>query len=141
MSTLINMPIWAWIYLVLVLIVFIASMFTERKRDVHQISGSVFSLFSICALVVALFNPPVAGFLGWFVLPITAIGLYWEFSRAEQEIVVARARLAEDGELDDEEREFLLNIAIGLNALIVVPGYVAGLIVGYSMLRGFFGIA
>ncbi len=139
MFTLINMPLWAWLYLVLVLIVFIAGFFTEYKRDFNEISGSVLSLFSICALVVALFNPSVASFLGLLVFPITAIGIYWEHSRAEREIVFARARLSEEIELDDDERELLLNVAIGLNALLVVPGYVAGLIVCFNIIKSFSG--
>ncbi|MCK5384771.1 MAG: hypothetical protein KAJ29_04285 [Alphaproteobacteria bacterium] len=139
MFTLISMPLWAWLYLVLVLIVFIAGFFTEYKRDFYEISGSVLSLFSICALVVALFNPFVAVFLGWFVFPITVIGLYWEYSRSEREIVFARTRLAQEIDLDDDEREFLLNIAIGLNVLLVVPGYVAGLIICFNLLGNFLG--
>jgi hypothetical protein len=138
MFELINMPIWAWLYLVLVLLMFIAGFFTEYKRDFNEISGSVLSLFSICALVVALFNSPVAAFLGWLVFPITAIGIYWEHNRAEREIVFARGRLSEEIELDDDEREFLLNVAIGLNALLVVPGYVAGMIVCFNMITALF---
>lgn len=141
MLALISMPIWAWLYLVLVMLVFIAGFFTEYKRDFNEISGSVLSLFSICALVVAFFNSPVAVFLGWFVFPITAIGVYWEHSRAEREIVFARGRLSQEIELDDEEREFLLNVAIGLNALLVVPGYAAGMIVCFNAIKALFGSA
>ena len=139
MFELVNMPIWAWLYLVLVLLVFIAGFFTEYKRDYNEISGSVLSLFSICTLVVALFNSTVATFLGLFVFPITAIGIYWEYSRSEREIVFARGRLAQEIELDDDEREFLLNVAIGLNALLVVPGYAAGLIVCFGFFGNFWG--
>jgi energy-coupling factor transporter transmembrane protein EcfT len=135
----INMPIWAWLYLVLVLLVFVVGFFAEYKqRDFYEIYGSVLSLFSICTLVVALFHPSVVAFLGLFVFPITVIGIYWEHTRAEREIVFARARLAQEIELDDEEREFLLNVAIGLNALLVVPGYVAGLVVCYNVIKAFF---
>ncbi len=136
MFELINMPIWAWLYLVMVLFVFIAGFFTEYKRDFNEIYGSALSLFSICILVVALFNTSVATFLGLFVFPITAIGIYWEHSRAEREIVFARGRLAQEIELDDEEREFLLNVAIGLNALLVAPGYVVGIIVCFNFWGG-----
>jgi len=139
MSTLINMPLWAGLYLVLVLIVFIAGFFTKHDRDFNEIYSSALSLFSICALVVAFFNPSVAAFLSWFVFPITAIGLYWEFSRAERETVFARGRLAQEIELDDDEREFLLNIAIGINALIVVPGYVVGLLLCFNLLGCYLG--
>ena len=122
----------------LVLISFISGFLAPYKHSVYEISGSVLSLFSISVLVVALFNVSVETFLGWFVFPITAIGMYWEYNRAEREIVFARSRLAEEIELDDEEREFLLDIAIGLNALTVVPGYVAGIIVCFNMLNSFF---
>lgn len=134
----VDMPVWAWLYLVLVMIVFVAGFLTGYKRSFYQIYGSVLSLFSICALVVALFNSVVAGFLGVFVFPITAMGLCWEYIRSEKELVFARARLAQEVDLDDEEREFLLNIAVGLNALMVVPGYVAGIIVCYNLFIGFF---
>lgn len=135
----INMPVWAGVYLILVLIVFISGFFTERSQGFHEISSSVFSLASICALVVALFNVQVAVFLGWFIVPITGMGLYWEYFKAERDLVFARLHLAEEIDLDDEEREFLLNIAIGLNALMVVPGYVAGLVLSFNLLGRVFG--
>ncbi|MFP4097525.1 MAG: hypothetical protein ACLFP8_01095 [Alphaproteobacteria bacterium] len=135
----VSLPIWAGVYLIVVMIVFIAGFFSGHKQTFHEISGSVLSLLSICTLVVSLFNGFVASFLGWFVLPVTLIGLYWEYNRAEREIVFARIRLSEEVDLDEDEREFLLNFAIGLNALIVVPGYVCGVILSFNLLQNFLG--
>lgn len=84
-----------------------------------------------------MFNVEIAQFLGLFLLPITAIGIYWEYSRAERETVSAKRQLAEEIDLTEEEQEFMLNIALGLNALVVVPGYVAGLILCFNMLTNF----
>lgn len=92
------------------------------------------SLFSICVLSLALFNPIIADFLGLFLLPITAIGISWEFSRAERGTVTAKRQLSEEVDLSEEEQAFMLNLALGLNALVVVPGYAAGLILCFNML-------
>ena len=140
MLTDISLPWWGWAYLLLVLTMFVIGFFVRDSGfDADRSVASAFSLFSICIFVVGFFNPPLITFLGLFVIPMTAIGVYWEFTRAVRETARAQEELAGAHDLDDEERGFLLNMAIGLNALVVVPGYMMGIILSYHMIAGLLG--
>lgn len=121
-----SLPWWASLYLLVVLGLYVAGLFTEKPRSRHEFVGSAMSLFSICTFVICYFSLEVFQLFGLLVIPLTACGIYWEFTRAIRETSYAREMLAEEGDLTDGEQDFLLNIAIGFNALIVVPGYLAG---------------
>ena len=130
----ISLPWWGWGYLILALIVFVISWSVEAARSHDNILASTLSLFTICVSVIGFFNPPVIAFLGFFIIPMVALGVFWEFTRAVKETDVAQAMLEEDPELTEKERDFLLNIAIGFNALIILPGYIMGLILCFNVL-------
>ncbi len=131
-----DMPWWASGYLLIVLGLFLAGFFTEKPRTHHEFIGSAMSLFSICTFVVCFFNPEVFQLFGLLVIPMVLIGIYWEFIRAVQETSYAREMLSEEGDLSKGEQDFLLNVAIGFNAMIVVPGYVAGVILSLRAVGG-----
>ena len=128
------LPWWGWVYLLIVMVAFVAGFFVDREFTTNDIVMSVFSFFSICTFVIGFFNPPIVAFLGLFIIPMTALGIYSEFSNAIVETQLAEEELAKDPELDEGERVFLLNIAIGLNALLVVPGYAIGIILCFNVL-------
>ncbi len=124
----VTMPWWGWGYLLFVLAMFIASFMAEDPRSRHEIIGSTLSLFTICTFVVGFFNFFVAEFLGVMLLPMLAVGVYWEFTRSLSEIKRAQILLEGEKDLSDEERGLLLNVAMIFNAVVVVPGYVMGLV-------------
>ncbi len=128
------LPWWATGYLFIVFGLFVAGLFTEKIRSHHEIVGSVMSFFSISVFVVCFFDTGLREMFGLLFLPMTAIGLYWEFMRAVKETSYAREMLKDEGDLSDEERSFLLNVAIGFNALVVVPGYMMGVMLCLSVL-------
>ncbi len=130
------LPWWGWGYLLFVLLMFVASFFTDKSPKFNEISSSVLSLFSICVFVISFFNYQLIEFLGVLIIPMTLIGIYWEFTRAIIETKHAEVELANEVELDDSERKFLLNMAIGFNAVIVVPGYIIGMVLSIDVLRG-----
>ena len=113
---------------------FVTSFFSEKSLNRHEISASLLSLISLFTFVVGFYNPPVIQFSGLLIIPMTLIGIYWEFTRAVQETGYAQDELAQEPDLSDGERAVLLNVAIGFNALIVVPGYVMGIILSFNVL-------
>lgn len=128
------LPWWASLYLITVLGLYIAGLFTEKKRSQHEIVGSAMSLFSICTFVLCFFYAGLAVLFGYLVIPMALVGIYWEFTRAVQETSYARKMLSEEGDLSEGEQDFLLNMAVGFNALIIVPGYLAGIILSFRAL-------
>ncbi len=132
----IMLPWWGWFYLFFVLLMFVASFFSHKKQNFNEIISSAFSLFTICVLVIGFFNFQIVNFLGVLIIPMTLVGIYWEFTRAVIETKEAEAELASEAELNDNERVFLLNIAVGFNALTVLPGYIIGIILSLDILRG-----
>ncbi|MBI1301728.1 MAG: hypothetical protein GC137_08745 [Alphaproteobacteria bacterium] len=134
----IDMPWWAWGYLFVVIGIFIASFFTPREISFNRLSASACSLFSICTFVIAFFHSPIAHFLGLFLVPMTLIGIYWEFVNAADETSEAQDYLNNQHDIDEGERAFLLNVAIGLNALVIVPGYVLGILLSVDVLQRLF---
>ncbi len=130
------LPWWGWGYLLFVLIMFVVSFFADKKVNFNELTSSAFSLFTICVFVIGFFNPQIVTFLGVLIIPMALIGIYWEFTRAVIETRQAEVELTNEAELDDSERKFLLNVAIGFNALIVVPGYIVGIVLSISVLQG-----
>ncbi len=130
------MPWWAWLYLVVVFAIYAIGLFLDEDADRVKRIISVFSLISICLCVSGFFNPTIAGFLGFLFVPIVACGLYWEFREAVRDTSKAQAEIAKDQELDDWERNALLNMGIALNAALVVPGYMFGVMLCVQLLTG-----
>lgn len=131
----ITMPWWGWLYMLFVTAMFISSFFAEERPNMNEILGSSLSLFTICIFVVGFFNVFVADFLGLFLIPMLAIGVFWEFSHALSETERAKEVLLEQNDLTDGEKNFLLDAAIAFNALVVVPGYVMGLVVCINVIK------
>lgn len=134
MFTQVVLPWWGWGYLLFVLTIFVTSFFSEKSLNMNEVSASAMSLFSICVFVIGFYNPLVVQFLGILIIPMTLIGIYWEFTSAIYETENAQDELAREADLSDGERTLLLNVAIGFNALIVVPGYVIGILLSFNVL-------
>lgn len=111
-----------------VLVMFVVSFFSKEAPDVNELGASIFSLLSICIFVVGFSNPLITQFLGVFIIPMTGLGVYWEFTNAVRETETAQHELAGEKSLSEGDRALLLNVAIALNALVVVPGYVIGIV-------------
>tara|TARA_R110002095_G_scaffold190659_2_gene168321 strand:+ start:918 stop:1331 length:414 start_codon:yes stop_codon:yes gene_type:complete len=128
------LPWWAWVYLLFVLVTYVFSWSVDAARSRHNVVSSSLSLFTICVCVVGFFNSHILSVFGIMIVPMVAVGVYWEFTRAVQESEIAHVMLDGDPELTDGERDFLLNTAIGFNACVVLPGYVMGLILCLNIL-------
>lgn len=141
MDTGVLMPWWAWGYLMLVSAIFIMGCFVEpktvsRKMYVNSMFASCCSLFCICIFVIGVFNPEAVSVFGPMIVPMTVVGLFWEFTKAVNETRIAERELKREFDLSDDEQKFMLNMAIGFNAILVVPGYVAGLMLSMRILGG-----
>lgn len=139
METGVLMPWWAWGYLMLVSATFIVGCFIEPQtvsRRVYRniLIASCCSLFCICVFVTGVFNPQSVRVFGPMIVPMTLVGIFWEFTKAVNETRIAELELEKETDLSDDEQKFLLNLAIGFNAVLVVPGYVAGLVLSARIL-------
>ncbi len=141
MDTGVLMPWWAWGYLMLVSAIFIMGCFFEpktvsRRVYANTLFASCCSLFCICVFVIGVFNPDAVRVFGPMIVPMTAVGLFWEFTKAVNETRIAERELQHEMDLSEDERKMMLNAAICFNAILVVPGYVAGLMLSARILGG-----
>ncbi|MGH1457060.1 MAG: hypothetical protein ACRBDI_09785 [Alphaproteobacteria bacterium] len=122
------LPWWAWAYLFALLSLFFAGLFSGEERSFNRIISSAFSVFSINIFVIGFFNGFIIDLIGYLIIPMFMIGVFWEFTRANIETARAQSELEKEVELSEGERDFLLNTALLFNAVVIVPGYVAGFV-------------
>ena len=129
------MPWWAWAYLLSLLTLFIAGLLADDDtRSFNRIISSAFSIFSIYIFVFGFFNQFVLDAIDYLVIPMFLIGVFWEFTRSNIETKHAEEELKKEADLSEEERNLFITIAIGVNALVIVPGYAAGFILCFRAL-------
>ncbi len=133
------MPWWAWLYLSFVFAMFVLSLFVEKPVSIDDLIGSALSLFTICICVIGFFNAEVSSFFGLLLLPMVGLGCVWEFKRAIEETGRTQDELEKEKELSEGEQRVMLNIAIGFNAAMIVPGYMVGIVVCFHMVKGMLG--
>lgn len=129
-----TLPWWGGAYLSLIVVVYLASFGVKKRFYVRDAFDALMSIFCLCVFVIAYFNGAVAAFFGYLLIPMTAIGLLAEHARAEDEMVQARMMLRDEGDLSEEEERFVMHSAQILNALLILPGYGAGLYLSLSIL-------
>lgn len=130
----ITLPWWGWGYLLVTLFFFVIGVLGDDKKMWNEIVSSALSLFSICLFVIGFFNYFIVDAVDLLFIPMFLIGIYWEFTKAVVESSRAEEELAKEAELNENERLVMLNVAIAFNACLVVPGYVMGLILCFSVL-------
>tara|TARA_B100001989_G_scaffold252785_1_gene236198 strand:+ start:37 stop:471 length:435 start_codon:yes stop_codon:yes gene_type:complete len=132
-------PWWILLYLLFVLILSGFSLVEPLQEDYVAAISSIFSIVCIFVFTIGFYHKPLADFFGFFVIPMTIVGISWEFGQSVRGTEKAEKLLEEEKELSDEERGFLINAGIFLNAAIVVPGYVMGLMLCFDFLKGLTG--
>lgn len=138
MNTFQTLPWWALSYLGVVFALSFAGAFSGFRTDPAAAVSGLFSSASVFVFVIGIFHPPLAAYFGWFLVPMVVIGIMWEFNRAVFETNSAEKELRDEIDLTDEERVFLINFAVALNALIIVPGYMCGVKLCFDLLAGLF---
>ena len=118
-----TLPWWALTYLGVLFMITSAGAVTTFKDDPAAAISSFFSTVCIFVFVLGIFYAPLAQFFGWFLMPMVGIGVFWELKRASIETGMAEKELENEPDLTDDERSFLINFAIILNAFIVVLGF------------------
>ncbi len=121
-----TVPWWAMMYLVVLFSFTVAGMIEHWKRNPAEACSSFISGCFALVFVVGYFNVEWVERFGWLLLPMLIYGLLWEFYASVQETYLAEEELKKQNDLTDDEKTILLNLAIFVNALVVVPGYVAG---------------
>lgn len=121
-----SLPWWALAYLAFVFGFTVAGSGGRLRRNGSTIFMSAISFCLIATFVIGYFHRALIENLSWFVIPMAAFGIVWEFYLAVTETARAEEELKTDLDLSDEERSFLINFAVFMNALLVVPGYALG---------------
>lgn len=129
------LPWWAWGYLLLLLTLFVAGLLSEGdKRSFNRLISSAFSIFAIHIFVIGFFNGFILDAIDYLIIPMFLIGVFWEYTRADMETVRAKEELEAEADLTDDERDFLLNVALVFNACLIIPGYAAGFVLCVQVL-------
>ena len=132
-------PWWLLIYLLLVLLLSGFSLLEPNKGGLVSAFSSIFSLVCIFVFSIGFYHSPLAEFFGFFLLPMVLIGILWEFTQSVRGTEKAQELLKGEKDLTEEERGLLLNAGIFLNALIVVPGYIMGIMLCLNYIKGLAG--
>jgi threonine/homoserine/homoserine lactone efflux protein len=122
-----SLPWWALVYLAFVFGFTVAGSGGRLKRSGVSIALSAVSFCFITTFVIGYFHRSLIDGIDWIILPMAVLGVAWEFYLAVTETARAEEELKTDQDLSDEERTFLINFAIFMNALLVVPGYALGI--------------
>ncbi len=122
------LPWWASGYLLTILTLFFIGVFSGDERSFNRIVSSAFSVFAIHIFVIGFFNAFIIHSIGYLIIPMFLIGVFWEYTRANIEKARARVELEKEADLSDGERDFLLSAALFMNACLIVPGYMAGFV-------------
>ena len=135
MITALVLPWWGWGYLLVLLTLFFAGLLADDDtRSFNRIISSGFSIFAIHIFVIGLFNSFVLDAIDYLIIPMFLIGVFWEYTRANIETKRAEEVLEQEADLSEEERNLFITIALGFNALVIVPGYAAGFILCFRVL-------
>ncbi len=129
------LPWWAWGYLLVLMTLFFAGLMADDEgRSFNRIISSCFSIFAIYIFVIGFFNSFILDAIDYLIIPMFLIGVFWEYTRANIETKRAEEMLEKEADLSEEERSLFIAIALGFNALIIVPGYAAGFLLCFRVL-------
>lgn len=133
------LPWWAAGYICVVYAFSAVGLWEDWKNSPPLAVGGVLSLATITVFVFSYFNPTIAQHFGWLFVPMFVLGVLWEFTHAVRETERAQEELDAERELNEGEKNFLVNVAVGVNAILVVPGYVFGLKLCIDLILGLAG--
>ncbi|MCB1591895.1 MAG: hypothetical protein KDI90_05530 [Alphaproteobacteria bacterium] len=119
-------PWWGVLYLVVLLSLTVAGILEDFKNNPKGACSSAISCFFSYVFVAGYFNENWAAKFGWVLIPMVIYGLMWEFYASVRETGKAQQELQTYDDLTDDEKSFLLNMAVMFNAFVVLPGYLAG---------------
>lgn len=135
-SDVLSLPWWAALYLCTIYGASAVGLYEDWRNNRVAAIGGTMSLACVTAFVLSFHNAAIAGHFGYLFIPMLLVGVLWEFTQSVHETARAQAELSNEQELNDGEKNFLVNMAVGLNALIVVPGYAYGFMLCYGLLVG-----
>jgi len=122
------MPWWAIAYLVVFILATIVGIFDDLKRPnkLRFIGGEILSVSFVILFVVGYFQEGFGKELGIYVFPMLIIGVVHELMAANRAIVEE----SKDLNFTKKELVILNNIGLLLANILIVPGYVLGLMLG-----------
>lgn len=134
MFPVIEMPWWAWGYLLFIVSMFTISWSMTIVREQCDPFASAMSLLTMCCFVAGFYNSDVVTFLGWFILPMFVLGVFWEYKRYFIEKRIGHQMLLEQPEITDGDIKLFLNAAFVFNLIMVAPAYLMGFALCFEVL-------
>lgn len=130
------LPWWAAGYLCVVYGFSAVGLWEDWWHNRVAAIGGFMSIATITVFVLSYHIPSIGAHFGYLFFPMLLIGVMWEFTQAVHETSRAQEELLNEIELNDGEKDFLVNMAVALNALLIVPGYAYGIKLCYDILTG-----
>lgn len=131
-----SLPWWAMLYLCTVYGFSAIGLWEDLRHNRVAAIGGIMSLATITVFIFSYHMPHIASHFGYLFFPMLVLGIVWEFTQAIHETERAQEELEKEMELNDGEKAFLVNMATGLNALLIVPGYAYGIKLCYDIIVG-----
>ena len=116
------MPWWAVLYLIIFGILTFGAVYDDmnKNRAAFFVAGNILSGIIVVTFVVAFFNVDLASVLGPYIYAMLFVGITFEF-------ISIHTDLKNERSLSSMQK---LVVMVVVN-LLVVPGYVVGLILGF----------
>lgn len=130
------LPWWAFLYLAIVLIANVGGAAEDYQRSKSMAFAHILSFSFVCVFVTGYFYPDTIAFLGFALFPMVIGGLLWEFFSAMIDAQKGRVMLENEIDLDEQDKQGIMDVAMIVNALIVLPGYIIGLKLCVDMVMG-----
>jgi hypothetical protein len=122
------MPWWAVAYLTIFVIFSIAGIFDDldRPNKIRYISGEIITAIFVFTFITGYYYEDIGDVLGMYVFPMLIVGVAHELFSAKRTLQDE----SKNPEYTERELFYLNNIGLLLANLLIVPGYVFGLMVG-----------
>lgn len=132
------LPWWAWLYLALAYLLWIGGIIDDYRDSpsLWRPAVSILSLLLITLFVFGCFSDIVAEAIGWYAPPLTLAVAGWEFWAARRDRQMMEKEKGKDG----SPSESTIRMALLVNALIVLPGILAGIKLSWEMISSHFGL-
>lgn len=133
MNLIAAIPIWAKIYWLFPLVLFVAGNYYERKYEGREIWITIFDMISLVFIsffIIDYFNNKNESLIGFAVVPVTFLGAFWEIYITGKEL--RKNENNPDPEISKFGNAFCNYFGVIVGNIIVIPGYFLGLLQSYN---------
>lgn len=132
MNLISEIPIWAKIYWIFPVILCVVGNYYERKEESRKAWIIIFDIISVCFItlfIIDYFNDKSESIIGFGIIPITFIGIFWEVYITGKDL--QKHENNPDPEISNFANIFCNYFGVIVGNLIIIPGYFLGLTLSY----------